>query len=355
MSKNNRLLWPDVLKTGSIFSVIVIHSAAPLLSVYDTSRPADWWAGNLYNSMSRWCIPVFFMISGAFLVEKAGRESLRQFFTRRFGRIFIPFVFWSGIYFLWRVYGNGERLSLYSFPVLLLKEPVYYHLWFIYILLELYLLAPLSGVYVKCANASNRMLFLTIWFVFGAVLPMAQSCWGAATFFSFATSESVFNYIGYFIIGSALREYSAGRIMSAFLLVLYFTSVFVTAYGTYHATVIKNRGVFSDCFYNYYSVNVFIMSVTVFLLIKSSTIFDRINYSWSTRLVSTVASAVPGIYFIHALVLAVLKQGLLGISINETLFGPAFGIPLFASVIFVVSLAIVLLVRSIPVLKRIVP
>ncbi|MBN1604792.1 MAG: acyltransferase family protein [Chitinispirillaceae bacterium] len=355
MNKNNRLLWPDVLKTGSIFSVILIHSAAPLLERYDLSGSGYWWTGNVYNSLVRWCIPVFFMISGAFLVENAGKESLRQFFSRRFGRIFIPFIVWSGIYFLWRVYGNGERVSFYSFPVLLLKEPVYYHLWFIYILIELYLLAPLSGVYVRHADVRNLLFFLTIWFVFGSVLPMVQSCCGATTFFSAVTSESVINYIGYFIIGSTLREYSAGRKMSVLLLVLFFISFFLTAYGTYYMTVIRNGGVFSDCFYDYFSVNVLIMSVSIFILVKSCRIFNSINLSWSSRHLSTVASAVPGVYFIHALVLAILKKGLLGITMSETVFGPVIGIPLFASVIFVVSLAIVLLVRSIPVVKRIVP
>jgi len=352
---NNRLLWVNLLKIASIFSVIIIHSSAPLLVKYNESGPEYWWIGNLYNSFSRWCIPVFFMISGAFLIEKAQKESLSRFFFQRFHKIFIPFIFWSGIYYLWRFYGNIEKISLYKFITLLLQEPVYYHLWFIYILIELYLLAPFIGVYVKSADTSNRLFFLAIWLMFGIVLPMLQSCFMFTSYFSFVTTGNVISYLGYFLLGFLLREYAAGKVVRFFFIVLFLLGFFLTACGTFYFTVIRNGGVFSDCFYNYYSVNVLLMSVSIFIFAKSSPVPDWIKNTRSSNLITTIASAIPGIYLIHALVLALLKRGLPGIMMNETMYGPAVGIPLFTIVIFFISCIIVLLIRSIPILKHIVP
>jgi surface polysaccharide O-acyltransferase-like enzyme len=191
--------------------------------------------------------------------------------------------------------------------------------------------------------------------VFGAIVPMIQSYCKVTTYFSIASVGSVINYVGYFFLGFLLRDYKVGKLGSILLLLLFLFGFFLTAYGTYYITVIKNKGVFVDFFYNYLSVNVLVMSISMFVLAKSTHIFDWLNnHPLSNQLVATIASAVPGIYFVHALVLAILKQGLLGITINETMYGPAIGIPLFALILFIISLMIVMLIRNIPVLKRIV-
>jgi surface polysaccharide O-acyltransferase-like enzyme len=96
-NENSYLLWADILKILSIYAVVLIHSAAPLL--LDFNEPVQWWVGNLYDSLARWCIPVFFMLSGAFIMDKASEDGLSHFLFSRFRRIFLPFLIWSGLYF----------------------------------------------------------------------------------------------------------------------------------------------------------------------------------------------------------------------------------------------------------------
>jgi hypothetical protein len=64
---------------------------------------------------------------------------------------------------------------------------------------------------------------------------------------------------------------------------------------------------------------------------------------------------VPGIYLIHAMLIEVAKDGLLGFTFSQTTLHPALGIPAFASGIFLSSLAIVLTIKMIPGLRCIVP
>ena len=356
MEKQQRELWADLLKIVSIFCVILIHSAAPLLVRYEMIGRSSWWAANLYNSFARWCIPVFFMVSGAFLIERASKDSLYQFFRRRFQRIAIPFVLWSGVYYVWRIYGNGEDLSFTAFPLLLLREPVYYHLWFMYILIELYLLAPLLGAYVQSAGTGNRALFIILWVLFGSVLPFAEDCCNLDTFFSIGVSNTVLNYVGYFLLGYLLRDYKAGALMILILCFLFLLAWTVTAYGTFYTTVILNNGgEFIHFFYDYYSVNVLIMSVSVYIIVKSISIPWAGNFRFGRYLIITIAACTPGIYLVHALVLAVLKRGMAGIILSETSYHPAIGIPIFALAIFAGSFLVVIIITRIPLLKYTVP
>ena len=57
----------------------------------------------------------------------------------------------------------------------------------------------------------------------------------------------------------------------------------------------------------------------------------------------------------HAFVIAVFKQGLLGFTFSERSLTPAIGIPVFTLAVFTVSLLITQILRLIPVLKCSIP
>ena len=348
--KNNRLIWPDLLKIIAIYAVIIIHTAAPLLIRYKRIGMEGWWIANIYESLSRWCIPVFFMLSGAFLIEKAGNETAGKFFFRRSQKIIIPFIIWSALYFVWRIYVNGEDLLWWNFVPLLFQEPIYYHLWYIYILIELYLLAPILGIYVKGASAADLTYFLLLWFIFGSIIPLFQSCCNLHTYFTMGEYMSVFNYVGYFLLGYVLRGVKLKWIQAVLFLLLFVLGFVISAYGTYYLMFQKNENRFLDSFYQYFSANVMAMSISIYLLFKS------IPFPTSAGgIIRSVGACVPGIYFIHAMIIAILKRGMLGITFSDRNFYPVVGIPLFALVVFVISFFIIQIIRLIPGLKYTVP
>lgn len=355
MAYASRVIWADLLKIFAIYGVIVIHSSAPYLVEYDKSE-ADWWAGNLYDSFCRWCIPIFFMLSGAFILEQVQKESVRHFLLKRFKRICVPFFLWSALYFLWRVSVNNEKISLTEILRLFIKEPAYYHLWFIYTLIGLYFLSPFIGIYLKHASKGNVRFFLLTWFIFGSILPTIESLFSIETYLSIATPSSIFYYTGYFILGYLLKSiHIKGRWL--FLLVLFFITAFVfTAYGTYYLTVVLKDGHFTEALYEYYSVNVLIMSIPVFLLIKSIRWPDvLIECKTANFFFHSLAFCIPGIYLVHAIVLSVFKGNVLQYMAIDKVFNPWIGIPLFAALVLIVSFCIVYAIKQVPGLKSLVP
>ncbi|MBZ0221084.1 MAG: acyltransferase family protein [Candidatus Methylomirabilis sp.] len=354
--RKDYLVWPDVLKISAVYAVIVIHTAAPYLLLQDGGHFYRWWAGNIYDSISRWCIPVFVMLSGFFLIEKHRDDRLKDFFLRRFSRVFVPLVIWSFIYFLWRIYANNEDLSLSSFFPMLIKEPVYYHLWFMYLVLGLYILTPIIGLYAKGTRARHLWYYLAIWVVLASGLTFIESWSGVKTYASPGTGNSAFNFIGYFVLGWMLKDLKLTPLRKSLFLLLFLFGLFITAYGTYIATVIKNNGRFSGIFYEYSSFSVLLMSVSIFLLAKGLRLsFLSGNPGYFRRLIRLTAACVPGIYLVHAIFIAVAKRGLLGFRFTPDLMDPFIGIPVFALGIFLASLLVVLVIKGLPLIKHAVP
>lgn len=353
MDNNERLVWPDLLKIASIYCVIVIHSAAPLLAKYKPDKADWWWAANLYDSFSRWCIPVFFILSGMFLIEKCTKISLGHFLKTRLRRIAIPFVAWSGIYFAWRIYSGKENLAPLSFFSLLCKEPLFYHLWFVYVLIGLYLLAPILATYAQNATRHNLAYALSAWFVFASLVPALDALDPSKMVLPASASLSVFPYVGYFVLGYALRNVVPGTASRVLLFLSFLLAYGITAYGTYLVTVGQRNGIFNGILYEYWSPNVLIMAIAVFLIGKS--IRRPVVIQPANGFLRAAADCVPGIYFVHALLISASLKGVLGFEFDSRSVYPALGIPLFALSIFAASFALTLGIKKVPLLRWIVP
>ena len=70
----------DIIRLFATIAVIILHVAASMSSFnYSTS---DWMAGNIYFSLTRWCVPVFIMLSGILLLDPSKEYSNKVFFQK---------------------------------------------------------------------------------------------------------------------------------------------------------------------------------------------------------------------------------------------------------------------------------
>ena len=89
---SQRVACYDVLRFAATFAVVALHLSAQHWADTDIYSTA-WQAFNLYDSLVRWTVPVFVMISGVFFL--AGTQSLRQILRKNVLRIVTAFVFWT--------------------------------------------------------------------------------------------------------------------------------------------------------------------------------------------------------------------------------------------------------------------
>lgn len=160
----SRELLYDFIRIVASLAVIVIHTSASYCLTADKSF--YWFFAVASNALSRFAVPMFFMISGMFLLKK--QEPLDVFFEKRFSAVLIPFLSWCVLYAVFRHVVYGEDLIL-----LLLKSlpsNMFFHLWFVYAILGLYLICPvLRSVYAeKKLNRQEIIYFFTIVFILQA-------------------------------------------------------------------------------------------------------------------------------------------------------------------------------------------
>jgi len=138
------MAWLNNARILSAFAVLLLHVgswfvlSAPINSV-------DWWAGNMAISLTRWCVPVFVMISGVLLLDSAKTITLREFYLRRASKVVIPLLFWSLFYLIFtfvKIFIKGDEVNYSELTGNLLQGKPYYHLWYLYMIVFIYLFSP---------------------------------------------------------------------------------------------------------------------------------------------------------------------------------------------------------------------
>ncbi|MBC7877934.1 MAG: acyltransferase family protein [Anaerolineales bacterium] len=351
IERTPRILWPDLIRVISVFLVILIHVSSLLLNAWDDLSFSDWMAGNIYDSLARVCVPLLFMISGYLLLSR--QESIRSFYINRVRKVVIPLLVWSVIYLLWRndyssyTFVNGIKAIIYA----ILNQPAFFHLWFLYALLSIYLFVPLMRVFVHSANEETLWYFVFVWFIFGPLLDTVERFFGLdiAIDLGFVT-----RYIGYFYLGYILGRLSFTKWIVIIAAVVFVTSSTYTVIATYQASAAN--GDYIDFYHIYLSVNVVFMSLSAFILLK--TLGEKIDTQANTVLITWIramSDASFGIYLIHAMILTFLRKGDFGFELSG-FSGPAFiAVPSTVMAAFLISWIVVVILQKIPFLRVIVP
>lgn len=347
-----RHVWIDALKSVSILAVILLHAAAPLLLAFEHPGGGEtWWIGNVYDSAVRWSVPVFVMVSGALLLDRARDDGVFEFLRRRVLRVAIPFLAWSLIYFEWQIAFHGAEQRQAELLPMLLSEPVSYHLWFVYMLLGLYLLAPLLSVLARPERRRLAYYGIGLWLIWAGVLPMLERLLGAETWYSPGRDNSPLMLVGYFLLGYLLKDLVPRPRVAAALALCYLLAVALTAVLTFVLTRAA-QGELEPLFYEYYSLNVAFMATAIFLLGATTARRDS-GDSRIARLWQFLSPRVFGVYLVHVLVLDLLKEGTLGFTLDHGTGHAAIAVPGLAVAAFLISLAFVLVLERIPLIRRV--
>ena len=80
------------LSVVSAFAVISLHTNGVF---WNFSTRHYWITANIIECFYYFAVPVFFMISGATLIDFRDRYNLKSYLCKRFRRTVIPFIFWS--------------------------------------------------------------------------------------------------------------------------------------------------------------------------------------------------------------------------------------------------------------------
>ncbi|MFP7176823.1 acyltransferase [Priestia filamentosa] len=343
----NRSLYIDWLRILATIAVVTIHLAYETLAVnLHDQHLSNWLTGNLFDSMSRFAVPVFVMISGALLLNDKRELTYKFFFQRRFNKVLIPFIGWSAIYYVYEVHEGNFQLSISDFIELILSNSISVHLWFMYMILAMYIVTPLLKIFVKHASKKDILYCLSLWFLVAVLLRILNQYFELSFYIELNYTA---NYVGYFILGYYLSHYEIPikwRRMSYIGIVIGLFSTFV---GTYLATL-QTKGVLNEFWYEDQSPNVLLVSIGLFIFFRYQLTKREMKIPYLAQLINTSSF---GIYLIHILVIRVLYDSvIMKLFLNLHAF---IAIPISILIVVCISSITDFIIKKIPVVKKLVP
>lgn len=350
----NRILYLDILRVLAIFAVITIHvTAMDIIKVKDIGS-FEWWVSNIFNSISRWGVPVFFMMSGVLLLNPKNDESTSDFLKKRIGKIGIPLIVWSIIYSIAKHYFiEMDKPEIITYPKILLTDIIfdraYYHLWFIYVIITIYLITPFLRKIIKHSNIKEIRYLLFLWFI---------STIGSYTYHSIYTCilherssyirildiPLVGGFIGYFVLGYYLNKIEITKKIRGIIYFIAGLSFILIPILIYSTSIGKTK--LNEQFYNHFMITTFFITIGVFVFFRYKN-FDNIIPVNMKKLIVSMSNATFGIYLVHMLVLGNIVNDIIPKEINTI-------IKVIARVIltYIISYLIVMLGRLNKYLKK---
>ncbi|MCU5772312.1 acyltransferase [Erwiniaceae bacterium BAC15a-03b] len=256
---SQKIGWIDNLRAVACLMVIMIHTTTWYITNSPQVAEHHWDLANLLNSASRVCVPIFFMISGyLFFGERSAQN-------RHFLRIVLCLLFYSAVAlaYITLLTPISEMISITH----LLQKPVFYHLWFFFAIMVIYLLSPL--IQVKQVRARYVAALVLVLAVVANPNTVDQSVgpfhWLPVNLY---IGGDTFYYVLYALLGRAIGMMETNKRGISWLVGLLFAACVVgISIGTKKELHIN--GAFSDTWYLYCGPLVFIAAVSLMVLFKN--------------------------------------------------------------------------------------
>lgn len=296
----------DLLRIISAIAVVLIHAnfhffegryLHPELSSY-------FCIENLVNIITRFSVPIFGMMSGAFNLRNEKNGNLGYFYRKSLWKIGVPTITAILFFVLY-----DEIVAIFTGGSLI--QPIigairgFYALWFLYMLIGLYLITPLL---VRLRNSISAKEYTVI----GIVLLL----WGVL---SQAVSDYKLPYaigiigafLGYYIIGDILLNFFTTKRKPIFYfliaLIMFSITWFIRFKGFTHYTYVTYR--------NFFSPTICLASIAIFLMFKQLKIQHNLSF---------LSGLTFYIYIFHTWILNLIFKAFdhFGIVVNELILIP---------------------------------
>ncbi len=320
-----RLYYLDFLRIIATLGVITIHVST------NCGNSGNQYSTIILNAISRYCVPVFVMISGCFFLDNDRPLPLKKLFSKNIARLFLCYLFWTSIYTI--------LFYLYQKQIDWIAG---YHLWFLPMMTGLYILTPI----LRCVTRNKNMteyLIIVLMVIFLLFFNIFNSGWFLNFYFIRYTCEqlndgfSLCKYPLYFILGYYLNKFALNKYILSLVYASGILSVCLLPIIEIWLFVHQKS---NSLVLNYFSVFVFSESIFVFTLTKK--IFHKVNFRQKTLdLISFLSKYTFGIYLVHVAVLSLVKK---------TMFYDYIFIALL--IVSIVSLGVSLILNHIPLVNK---
>lgn len=171
-----RYAYLDLFRLLSAMAVVLIHLTASAIVRYQPSS-LPLLVVTALNGLILFAVPAFIFISAyTFMFIYLGKKiDLITFFKKRVAVLILPYFLWTLVYYLDQLYFSKGQFNLVEFMKHLLLGTSFYHLYFIPIIIQFYLLfIPLKWAFEKYNAFIVLCTSFILFYVYTAGLPFTH-------------------------------------------------------------------------------------------------------------------------------------------------------------------------------------
>lgn len=351
--ENNKkyILYFDLLNIFACFAVVALHVNG---AVHTFAKTRNWVSCMFIEALFYFAVPVFFMLTGATLMNYRKRYGTGTFFKKRLLKTLVPFIIWSIIGICWSVfYTKGMAISDINTPAKFISAVINCKgmgiYWFFPALFSVYLTIPLFSLVDEDKRIGKKGIFtylILVYIVLNVLLPFVCRLTGIQ-WNSALNAVSCGGYVVWFLIGYLLANTDINKKFRILIYILGLIGFFMYFYLTVQNSFKTGR--FDKTYAGYMNIPAIFMGTAVFVLFKYGkwNLIDK--HEKAVRFVRNLSSASFGVYLIHYY-LKDFSIRHFGIDPRSTLYRIVG-----TFIIYGLSVIIVRVIQKIPVIRKMVP
>jgi len=340
----------DLLRLLAAFGVVALHCCTtPWQEFLSEPLTLNWWMVHALSS-TKICVPLFVMISGFFLLDTECSAWEWSSYRKRLAKVFTPLVAWVCLYSLLSLVDLHVRgqLSFVTVRDSVIYGSSYFHLWYLFMIIGVYAFSPFFSAIVQQITPPQRPILLFFLFCFAQIYWLMTAFIGRK-YYCVMNDMLVFPpYLFYFFAGIFIRRCWIPR-MPMWVLIL----VFIFSWGTGvvgESILFVLRGKPIGLFYSHFSPTVIGMTLSLFSLILIQESALKSAREWIRQSLFVLGKTTLGCYCVHYIVL----QNVYLLHIDAWIQDPIILALANTVCVFAISVAIVLVLCKIPLVRKVV-
>jgi surface polysaccharide O-acyltransferase-like enzyme len=320
----------DFLRVLACIFIIFIHCAERFL--HGNKYDLVFYEYTFTSALVRSGVSLFFIISGALLLNKKD-ESLGQFYLKRFSKVVVPLFLYSLIFIFMDDYNYSidffKPLNFFNAFLKIFSEPAYYHLWFIYTIIGIYLFVPFLRKMLQNLNDKECAYLFVLLIIVCFIKYFLPSCGININIDNLLIIDRLIPFVfGYLLTRDVInKHYKIIYVLGVLSFVFYIIALAFLPNFEYLNTVSP-------------TMQFETMAIFLFFIRNKNRICGNASLNKAICFISVYTYEI---YIIHAKVLDLLQMNLY---YNVTIVSPYITMLIVAFLTFIISFAVALIINN---------
>lgn len=334
----------ELLRIIACFFVIVNHTVTGEILVQNPGG-GKWIFLTIYFFLCKTAVPIFLMISGILLLGKIDSYSKC---IKRVVRIVLDIIFFSLIYYIRNCYESKMKISLSEFFELISNRHITNAYWYLYLYLGILVVLPLLQRMANNMKKKEYQYLLVLSIGFLGTMPILNHYFPKIGYHSMLTVPFFSEYIGMMFCGYFVHNYIDLQKKYVFVsLILVVATVGSEVYATYREYLAMPEDyLFFD---NRVYIPIVITGTAILYLTRWLQAKIQSEIVW--KFIMVIGSTTFGIYLLSDLFIDMYTGIYIELMSHMNIL---IALVLYQIIVFLTGMFITLILRRVPLIKRII-